>query len=99
MTFQFCILTPFISISQNFCNFISIFRVTFRVRAVNSHFKGDFSEPKELEIGHAILQDAISQLEIVATADAFVTFGWKKLVAQDGSPLFGKSWYYRLSYR
>jgi len=44
-------------------------KVTFRVRAVNSHFKGDFSEAKDLEIGHAILQDAISQLEIVATAE------------------------------
>ena len=68
------------------------------MRAVNSHFKGEFSEPRELEIGHVILQDAILDLDLVATADSYVTFKWSKLEPQTESPLTGKSWYYRVSY-
>ena len=97
MTFQFLHIDTFdakyqfLRIFFAHFDFFFFFRVTFRVRAVNSHFKGDFSDPKDLEIGHEILQDAISQLKIVSTADSFVTFQWSKLVpAQaESSPLFG----------
>ena len=78
--------------------FLLFYRVTFRVRAVNSHFKGEFSEPKTLEIGHVILQDAILDLKLTKFTDNYAYFTWTKLAPDAKSPLFGQDWYYRVSY-
>ena len=75
------------------------FRLVFRVRAVNSEFKGPFSEPKEVIIGSSILEDSIQDLNLVKAGDTWAFFRWEKLVPGSKSPLYNdNSWTYRVVY-
>ena len=74
--------------------------VSFRVRAANSLFKGEFSDSAEISIGHSVLEDSINNIEIVDITDRTAVFKWSKIQPNgDESPLnSGKPWDIRISY-
>ena len=76
----------------------TLFRLSFRVRAVNSVFKGEFSDVKELSTGHLILKDSINDIKLVKSGDNWAAFRWNKLQPTSSSALYGKTWTYRISY-
>ena len=50
--------------------------MTFRIRAVNSVYKGEYSDSKEVIVGHSILEDSIQALTLgkVSNKMSKVTF-------------------------
>lgn len=78
--------------------FTPTFTYIFRVRAVNSNFKGNYSKPVELLYAKSKLSDSVEQIDVVGVGNSWVALKWGKIESTDES-MPEEKWGYRLSYK